>query len=560
MDVRKAYRWFDIPMKEYILRFVLPLAIIGFLLPLVMVLFVPGVTGTIAYVAMIGIPVLIAITVLVYPIILAERRAREIEEEMHLFVVRMSVLTTKELTRSGFVDHLEHMKEYRALSEEIDKIFVLVKKWKLTLAESSRIVSRTTPSKLFSDFLERLAYSIEGGMEAGEFFKNEQKVVLDTYAIIYEGSLSELDILKELFIALVTASVFIIAVVAFIPILTGVNAITLMLLAVFLFHMIEGGFLYIFSTLMPKESIWHTLTITTKLEIKIQYYFFIGAFSTAGIAIALGALWIPIIEPAGYGTVGLLPFYVALCVTPLALPGYLVIVEEARIKRKDENYPAFIRSLGGSAEARSVGAPQALKKLTRHDFGPLTNNIKDLNKRISTGIDAERSWEYFGAEAESDLISKFSDMYVEGWRVGGSPRAISALISDNFVKLNGLRKKRYQSSADLTGVLYGLLIAISFPLYITMGILEKIQEMYMDIRVPEGFENVEVLESATFNISLYAIIILGLIITHSVISALMTRIATGGHKMGALLHFVIFLWVGACISFIVTYLLAYLFP
>ncbi|NIP34118.1 MAG: type II secretion protein F, partial [Thermoplasmata archaeon] len=54
------------------------------------------------------------------------------------------------------------------------------------------------------------------------------------------------------------------------------------------------------------------------------------------------------------------------------------------------------------------------KKLSYHDFGPLTDDIQSLYKRVAMRIDRQRAWQLFGAETNSELISKFSEMFSEG--------------------------------------------------------------------------------------------------------------------------------------------------
>ena len=67
---------------------------------------------------------------------------------------------------------------------------------------------------------------------------------------------------------------------------------------------------------------------------------------------------------------------------------------EKENKRKDENYPSFIRSLGSSAGARGGLIDEALKSLRIHDFGPLTKDVNSLFKRINTRVDKKKSWDY----------------------------------------------------------------------------------------------------------------------------------------------------------------------
>ena len=560
MDLRKAYGNYPIPLRAYALRWMLP-AVIGAALALMaVVLYVPGLTavlvGLIACITSVAV-----LFVALHPVILWQRRGRAVDEEMHLFITRMGVITSQEIPRITFIELLRRMEEYQEMGKEVSKIFYYVRVWRLTLSSAARRVSHQTPSTMLSDFLERFAFSIEGGETESEFFANEQDVVLDEYAIRYEGVLRDMDLMKEIFVAMIVASMFVIAIVAFIPILTGKSVTSLMALGIFLFTIIEIGFLYIVSSGMPREFTWQRTGIRITEERRIEKAIALSSMAVAVMAMGLAAIGATRMgEELGFWSYRSWPFLVAIAITPLAVPGYLALVEEDRIMRRNDQFPAFIRALGSSAEAKSIAAVTALRKLSRHDFGPLTANIVGLSQRLSTGIDARASWRRFGAETGSDLIAKFSDMYVEGFRAGGRSREMTNLISRNFVRILGLRKKRYQSASEMTGMLYGVMIAISFAMYITVEVLDRIQRLYQDVQTPVAFETVAVLEYSFFSEELMAGIILVLVVSHSFISALLFRVMSGGHKAGSLIHFVAMVWVAAIVSIVVAEAMEYLMP
>ncbi|MCI0497121.1 MAG: archaellar assembly protein FlaJ [Thermoplasmata archaeon] len=560
MDVRKAYGNYRIPPRRYGLMYVLPTAIATFVG--ILLLFSTIGTGSPLLLSLLACaPIMALIFVALVPVTEWQRRGRAIDEEMHLFITRMGVITSQDVPRLTFIELLREMEEYREMGREVRKIFFYVSTWRLTLSEAARRVSRQTPSVMLSDFLERFAFSIDGGETESEFFAHEQDAVLDEYAIRYEGVLRDMDLMKEIFVAMIVASMFVIAIVAFIPILTGKNVTSLMALGIFLFTIIEIGFLYVVSSSMPQEYTWQRTGIKNPAERRIERSMALASVGVVLVAIGLAAL----ATTSAGGAIGLWsyrswPFIVAMAITPLAVPGFIALREEERIMRRDDHFPAFMRALGSSAEAKSIAAVTAMQKLSRHDFGPLTGNLVRLSKRLSTGIDAKSSWRHFGAETGSDLIAKFSDMYVEGFRAGGRSREMTNLISRNFVRILGLRKKRYQSAAEMTGMLYGVMIAIAFSMYITVEVLDRIQRLYQDIQTPVTVETVGVLEYAFFSETLMAAIILVLVVSHSLISSLLLRVMSGGHKAGSLVHFVAMVWVAAVVSIIVGWAMGYLMP
>jgi flagellar protein FlaJ len=191
----------------------------------------------------------------------------------------------------------------------------------------------------------------------------------------------------------------------------------------------------------------------------------------------------------------------------------------------------------------------ALDKLRRHDYGPLTKHIATLYRRVTTRIDRIRAWVTFAADTGSSLISKFTETYVKGVEIGGIPRKIGDIIGTNFLRITALRKHRYQTSASLMGVLYGLCVGIAFCLYLSLNIIGMLNNMFGTLNIANSTEypTLPVL-TAGFNVSLIELIILVIIIIHASASSLLIAISYGGHKFSSLLHFPILFWVGAIIS------------
>ena len=265
------------------------------------------------------------------------------------------------------------------------------------------------------------------------------------------------------------------------------------------------------------------------------------------------------------------PLAVAFIFTPWLVPGRYINVEEDKIKRRDDNFAAFLRSLGAAVAATSKDITVPLGKLRRHDFGPLSKNIDDLYKRLSLRILRPQAWEYYSAESLSELISKFTEMYVEGIKAGGSPKKVSQIISDNFLKIVGLRKLKYASSDTLTLMLYGLGMALSFILYFTLIAMTNFNHMGIDLQkslleAGEGGQQISQamgflqINLGNFSFTLFGGLVLFMLAAHSFLSAVMTRIISGGLRAGAMWHFVLIFWSAALTGVLVLQSARLLFP
>jgi flagellar protein FlaJ len=544
-----AYRELDMSFRDFLVtRVVLVFFLSLFTVILWWWLFPDIITGELLILLLIAIPGFLTFVVLIWPLAEWERRGKAIDRDMHLFITRIGTLSTGETARQDVLEMLSRMEGYRELAEEVRKIYKLAEEWHVGLSASCRFIARQTPSDLFSDFLYRLAHSMEAGDSAIEFFQAEQTVFMDQYAAEYSSSLKTIEVYFEAFLALIIASLFVMVVLSLFPLLTGLSANLLMSLAVVFFLFIECFYLWILFATVPEEQVWYSGDLATPEtdEIWRRMKYSIGLCGVFAVIIIIGAPYMTI------------PLAIAFAITPLLYVSIYVNLQEMEIKRKDENFPAFVRTLGSTQEATGKVAITALKKLSYHDFGPLTDDIQSLYKRVAMRIDRQRAWQLFGAETNSELISKFSEMFSEGTSAGGEPRAISRIISDNFSRILSLRVEKFQTQGRITGILYGLAISMTVILFLALFLVEGFFDMFSQVDPVEGFENIFILKQETFDLDILHGLIVGLLVFHAVVSMVKTRLIGGGHWVGGLTHLVGIMWLIAIFSIVTKYIIVQL--
>ena len=163
-------------------------------------------------------------------------------------------------------------------------------------------------------------------------------------------------------------------------------------------------------------------------------------------------------------------------------------------------------------------------------------------------INRQRAWQLFGAETNSELISKFSEMFSEGTSTGGEPRAISRIISLNFSRLTILRLEKFQTQGRIAGLMYGLAAAMTTILYLALYLNEGFFDMFSQVEPIQGFEFVIILNAQTFNLELLNFLVVLVILTHAIVAMAITRVVGGGHLVGGLTHLVGIMWVAAIAS------------
>ena len=290
---------------------------------------------------------------------------------------------------------------------------------------------------------------------------------------------------------------------------------------------------------VPVDPIWQTSGELTKTDWKLYKSFYVSCmlclvvFTITLILYAWGIFEIP---P---------PFIIALSITPLLIPGYLSKKEEMIIKDKDKNAPSFIMSLGASASARGGDVLESLKFLTAHDFGSLTEDIRALYKRLCTRINKRRAWEKFSIDTGSNLIYRFIDMFVEAIMLGSDPKEVAEIVSKNFAIINSLRERRDRSASSFVGICYGVIIGIAFSLYVSFGVVEAMNNMYLSLKVPGKFlqgllHTVSGLDLAYLNVAILFVLFL-----HAVIASIAIKLVDGGRWMSGFMHLVGMIWFAA---------------
>ena len=572
-----AIKRLEVPLGRYLLYYVLPAGLGGLLISTLLffslnTLFV----GTSGILLLLLFPTLSAMAALVWPLVQTTREAVLIEKEMHMFITRMGILSIGEVNAQSMFDILRQMGDYGALAKEVKAIETLVDKWHTSLPEAARIIGRQSPSPIWGDFLDRMAFSVEAGQPIDEFMRSEQKTFSKEFDTLYDTRLESIDMLKEIYISLTTTGIFAIVVagihlVLFVTDDYGSSIIGVMarmrwvLLAALVFISIQVSMLVAFRAIVPDDPIFGRHDFETEYVGRLRQMW-----------IAAGGMALPIIMSsaivlllyskaltASWDQYGLV--LAAMIFSPFLVPGITASREEKGVVRRDDSYPGFIRALGGTAQARAAEPSATIKALRGIDFGSLNQPIAGLESRLMLRIDSERSWDWFSAEVNSSMVSRFNRIYLEGAQSSGEPAAVADLVSQNTTNLLSLRRRRSLSASTMRGVAYGLLVAtiVAFNIAIAVvfrlgtdvaGVAKGMGDIdFGEVTTNTGGLGLPVLEDAGAvdqNIVLFKIITSILIIMMVLIlSAIATRLRGGGISL-ALGQVATMMWIAAIASWI----------
>lgn len=534
MNTKVIFHCLGISQKKYFMNFVIPIAILAILFPIIILLLVPSVMEGVLFVGVMLVPIALFSIVIIYPISSLEGKKKEIDNNIHYYITHMGVLATSQMSRVDLLLKLSHTEAYGYLAKETGRIYALIYYWHVSFPVACRFIAQRTPSILFSDFLDRMAHSVQSGQDFREFVLSEQTVVMKDFVTMYQDSLNSIDMIKEMFISMCMSLIFIVAFAIIMPIITGMDSILLLGGAIVLFIGTEFVILLYARSKVPADRIWHTLEIETTADRRIKW--------SMPVSLLLCIIVTGIVVPFSKLPTTIL---FATSLTPLLLTGLIARTEENKIKRYDNNFGAFIRSLGGAAGSRSGLILESLKELISHDFGPLSENVNNLYKRLRTRLSTPRSWEHFAAGTGSNLIERFATMFVEGTNVGGKPALIGDIISHNFMSILSMRKLRYSSASSLIGVLYGMTAGIAATMFLAVSIISMLAKMFSNVSIPDIDIGISIATISATNIPLMTTMLMIMMVCHSLMSAMLIRIVDGGHHFNTYTHFVGLVWISA---------------
>jgi flagellar protein FlaJ len=200
----------------------------------------------------------------------------------------------------------------------------------------------------------------------------------------------------------------------------------------------------------------------------------------------------------------------------------------------------------------------------------LDNSIDRLEKRLSTRIDSDRAWDYFTADTNSAVISRYTRIYIEGSQSSGQPAATAEMVSRSVGNLLSLRRRRALSANTMRGVALGLLIATVTSLNVTIAIVLKLGDSIAG--VAEGFVDTDVSALSRFgsdlalpvmedasavgdNIRMFKVVVSILILFQVAAVSMISNRLRGGGKTTALGQAIQLLWVAGITSFLTSVVL-----
>jgi flagellar protein FlaJ len=547
-SVLDAYDRMEMDSRTYVLAVLVPAA----------VLFAGSVVAALAWRTVFFVRLLLPVLGMLvlgvgigYPKIAVDRRRIEMENRFHLMVTHMTVLSTTNIDRMEVFRKLAEEDEYGELTAENRRIVQLVDTWNQSLDDALRRRAKAVPSDSLTDLFDRLAYTLGAGQDMSDFLFEEQGVIMENHRTIYEQSLENLDVMKDLYLSMVLSMTFALVFAIVLPILTGTNPTWTVAAVIAMFVFVQIGFFVVIKAIVPYDPLWYLesgyrtrskqLLLGSSIVAVVLFVLIVASMLASTLGVAPFTFLVPMDAIPT-------PLYLAIPTLPFLLPAFVFRREENAIIERDEAFPSFIRALGASESAKQSTTSTVLRTLRKKDFGALTESVDDLYRRLNMRIDTTSAWRYFAEDTKSHVIQKFSEMYLIGREMGGEPKQLGELISKNMNQLTQLREQRRAVTVTLIGLLYGISAASTFAFFTGLEIAVIMSGFDLDVG-SSAVDFGQLLYTDQYDVPVLRYLLFLVLLFNAVVSALTIRTADGGHYGNAFLHFVALVWVGCLTAF-----------
>lgn len=475
------------------------------------------------------------------PKMFESRRGARIDDDLPFFITHFGILATSNLPRGELLRILSENQEYKEVAKEMRRILRLTQEWGLGVADAVRAVAETTPSKVFSALLLRLAHAMESGQNLDTFLLSEQSVVMRDYTSVYHSELLKVDNWKEMYTNSLMTVGFLVVFASVIPLVAGGNSFVMALGSAGLTAFLEIMLGVVLKERLPSDRLTPRRAEKTPLERQTVRTLQLSV----GVGLAAGlVVWL---------LFGLGPALIAAAI-PLIWPGLAASKMEKKIREREDDYPAFIRSVGAAAAARGGTLRDTLATVQANNLGALTVPVRDLHRRLVWRVDDTAAWKRFGEETGSRLIDTFTDMFVQGIACGGKPGPISQIVSDNMLQILALRTTRRANGGAFRGLLVGLTVGLGIVLFMGAGIFSSLTKnfaQFSDLLQQQGLFQIQ----STADLDHARDLLLVLMAVHGIASGTFFKLVEGGRLEGAALHIMINVCAGVGTGLLVSWVL-----
>ena len=409
-------------------------------------------------------------------------------------ITYMSSIATSDIDRAKIIELASQQDGITA--RYLDKVRLLAENYGYDYADACKTVAENVKHPELKDFLIRLSNALATGEDEEKFLRIEAEQIVEKYTNKY---LSDVDTLRKWtdgYTALLVSVTMVIAIFLISSMLFKMGDVGVMgfLAGVLLCFVCFLG-VYIIYRVSPYEKTVHSLDVRSKEQDILHG---ISRFLLPAVFVV----------PLAIFMAGMDEWMVFLAVSLLLAPmGIIAIIDARNIERRDRDLSSFLKSLGAAAGITGTTLAVAISRLDKKSVGTLEKFVRKLYKRLIHGINPHVCWHYFAGETGSELVNRYTRVFLDAVELGGDPMKIGEVVSNSVLGVSLLRAKRKLVANGFVNLVIplhvtmcGLIMFIYEMLYtFNSALLRLYQEHGEDIR--KGMEHISTGGLGFFNIS-----------------------------------------------------------
>ena len=405
-----------------------------------------------------------------------------IDIDLLYMITYMNSISTADISRDEIFRRVSERDEFTC-AKYIKQVYMLAKNWNYEYSVACMIVSRRVANKRLRELLARLSNAMSSGEPEKKFLESEWNTMIVIYKNEYERSLESLKKWTDAYVSLLVSMAFVSVTVLISVILYNIgDPQTTILSTLFIIGMVAFMGVYILRSEAPKEFKTHNLKYASVERMKVR------RLSKVLLPVAVIVSSLLFIFNAGIGEILIV---IGLLIAPI---GYVAMQDDKNIDSRDRDFSQFTKMLGSVVGGMGVTIKEGITKIDMKSIGSLQPLVKKLHTQLIMGMEPGLCWLKFVGATGSDLIDKFTYIFIDAIDLGGDATKVGKLVNTTNLEVVLLRMKRKLVSASFTTLIFpmhaamtGLVIFIVEILVIFSTMLSK---MYSSMDLGDATSNI----------------------------------------------------------------------
>ncbi|HEY3423116.1 MAG TPA: flagellar assembly protein FlaJ, partial [Methanocellaceae archaeon] len=195
---------------------------------------------------------------------------------------------------------------------------------------------------------------------------------------------------------------------------------------------------YILRSEAPKETKAHNLKYASVERTKAR------ALARVLLPVAVIVSSLLFLFNAGIGVVFIV---FGVLIAPI---GWEAAKDDKNIDNRDRDFSQFTKMLGSVVGGMGVTIKEGMNKIDMKSIGSLQPLVKKLHVQLIMGMEPRLCWIKFVGHTGSDLIDKFTYIFLDAIDLGGDATKVGKLVNTTNLEVVLLRMKRKMVSSSFT--------------------------------------------------------------------------------------------------------------